>query len=169
MGENICPHKPNTPPPPLISVSFTILPLPIFHSHSFSLSPLHLPLVTACHRHRLTVRFLQERNVNVAIRDERDLNTIRICETKTKQYQRPSLLVKERKMHIMWLDVYIHDYLVKRDLKATAQAFLAKVKVSSNPVGKQKIECKDKAYLSCEFSFFIYNSFEILEHGYFNY
>ncbi|XP_052206576.1 transcriptional corepressor LEUNIG-like [Diospyros lotus] len=32
------------------------------------------------------------------------------------------------------LDVYIHDYLVKRDLKATAQAFLAEGKVSSDPV-----------------------------------
>lgn len=34
------------------------------------------------------------------------------------------------------LDVYIHDYLVKRDLKATAQAFQAEGKVSSDPVGK---------------------------------
>lgn len=33
------------------------------------------------------------------------------------------------------LDVYIHDYLVKRDLKATAQAFQAEGKVSSDPVG----------------------------------
>ncbi|XP_022132160.1 transcriptional corepressor LEUNIG isoform X2 [Momordica charantia] len=32
------------------------------------------------------------------------------------------------------LDVYIHDYLVKRDLKATAQAFQAEGKVSSDPV-----------------------------------
>ncbi|KAL8138444.1 hypothetical protein V2J09_004445 [Rumex salicifolius] len=32
------------------------------------------------------------------------------------------------------LDVYIHDYLVKRDLKATAQAFEAEGKVSSDPV-----------------------------------
>lgn len=35
------------------------------------------------------------------------------------------------------LDVYIHDYLVKRDLKASAQAFQAEGKVSSDPVGKQ--------------------------------
>lgn len=35
------------------------------------------------------------------------------------------------------LDVYIHDYLVKRDLKATAQAFQAEGKVSSDPVGKK--------------------------------
>jgi hypothetical protein len=34
------------------------------------------------------------------------------------------------------LDVYIHDYLVKRDLKASAQAFQAEGKVSSDPVGK---------------------------------
>ena len=34
------------------------------------------------------------------------------------------------------LDVYIYDYLVKRDLKATAQAFQAEGKVSSDPVGK---------------------------------
>ncbi|KAK4785052.1 hypothetical protein SAY86_001741 [Trapa natans] len=32
------------------------------------------------------------------------------------------------------LDVYIHDYLLKRDLKATAQAFQAEGKVSSDPV-----------------------------------
>ncbi|GMP24290.1 hypothetical protein CsSME_00045756 [Camellia sinensis var. sinensis] len=32
-----------------------------------------------------TVRFLQERNVNVVIRDERDLNTIRIHEAKAKE------------------------------------------------------------------------------------
>ncbi|MBA0633194.1 hypothetical protein Godav_001818 [Gossypium davidsonii] len=32
------------------------------------------------------------------------------------------------------LDVYIHDYLVKRDLKASAQAFQAEGKVSSDPV-----------------------------------
>ncbi|XP_022929684.1 transcriptional corepressor LEUNIG-like isoform X1 [Cucurbita moschata] len=32
------------------------------------------------------------------------------------------------------LDVYIHDYLVKRDMKATAQAFQAEGKVSSEPV-----------------------------------
>ncbi|KAF2612722.1 hypothetical protein F2Q70_00013547 [Brassica cretica] len=34
----------------------------------------------------------------------------------------------------VWLDVYIYDYLVKRDLKATAQAFQAEGKVSSDPV-----------------------------------
>ena len=34
------------------------------------------------------------------------------------------------------LDVYIHDYLVKRDLKASAQAFQAEGKVS-DPVGKE--------------------------------
>ncbi|KAM7276362.1 hypothetical protein ACFE04_018228 [Oxalis oulophora] len=32
------------------------------------------------------------------------------------------------------LDVYIHDYLVKRDLKASAQAFQQEGKVSSEPV-----------------------------------
>ncbi|XP_058724833.1 transcriptional corepressor LEUNIG-like isoform X2 [Vicia villosa] len=32
------------------------------------------------------------------------------------------------------LDVYIHDYLVKRDLKVSAQAFQAEGKVSSDPV-----------------------------------
>ncbi|KAI3687746.1 hypothetical protein L1987_81448 [Smallanthus sonchifolius] len=32
------------------------------------------------------------------------------------------------------LDVYIHDYLLKRDLKASAQAFQAEGKVSSDPV-----------------------------------
>jgi len=39
------------------------------------------------------------------------------------------------------LDVYIHDYLVKRDLKATAQAFQAEGKVSSDPVGKIPQNC----------------------------
>ncbi|KAJ6915507.1 hypothetical protein NC651_017489 [Populus alba x Populus x berolinensis] len=34
---------------------------------------------------------------------------------------------------IGWI-VYIHDYLVKRDLKASAQAFQAEGKVSSDPV-----------------------------------
>jgi hypothetical protein len=40
---------------------------------------------------------------------------------------------------VLWyfrLDVYIHDYLVKRDLKASAQAFQAEGKVSSDPVGE---------------------------------
>lgn len=32
--------------------------------------------------------------------------------------------------------MYIHDYLVKRDMKATAQAFQAEGKVSSEPVGE---------------------------------
>ncbi|KAM1851292.1 hypothetical protein ACFX13_015382 [Malus domestica] len=36
--------------------------------------------------------------------------------------------------HKTRLDVYIHDYLVKRDLKASAQAFQAERKVSSDPV-----------------------------------
>ncbi|KAM3739006.1 hypothetical protein ACB098_09G173700 [Castanea mollissima] len=35
---------------------------------------------------------------------------------------------------IFRLDVYIHDYLVKRDLKASKQAFQAEGKVSSDPV-----------------------------------
>lgn len=35
--------------------------------------------------------------------------------------------------------MYIHDYLVKRDLKATAQAFQAEGKVSSDPVGKNAL------------------------------
>lgn len=37
------------------------------------------------------------------------------------------------------LDVYIHDYLVKRELKASAQAFQAEAKVSSDPVGMHSI------------------------------
>ncbi|KAF3531764.1 hypothetical protein DY000_02036789 [Brassica cretica] len=37
-------------------------------------------------------------------------------------------------MPILTLDVYIHDYLVKRDLKATAQAFQAEGKISLDPV-----------------------------------
>ena len=34
------------------------------------------------------------------------------------------------------LDVYIYDYLVKRNLHTTAKAFQAEGKVSSDPVGK---------------------------------
>lgn len=33
------------------------------------------------------------------------------------------------------LDVYIYDYLVKRNLQASAKAFLNEGKVSSDPVG----------------------------------
>lgn len=40
--------------------------------------------------------------------------------------------------------MYIHDYLVKRDLKATAQAFQAEGKVSSDPVGKLFVECMQR-------------------------
>ncbi|KAG6739332.1 hypothetical protein POTOM_056926 [Populus tomentosa] len=36
------------------------------------------------------------------------------------------------------LDVYIHDYLVKRDLKASAQAFQAEGKVSSDPLSMHR-------------------------------
>jgi hypothetical protein len=38
------------------------------------------------------------------------------------------------------LDVYIYDYLVKRNLQASAQAFQAEGKVSSDPVGKAERE-----------------------------
>lgn len=41
--------------------------------------------------------------------------------------------------------MYIHDYLVKRDLKATAQAFQAEGKVSSDPVGKNILSGQKKA------------------------
>ena len=34
------------------------------------------------------------------------------------------------------LDVYIYDYFVKRNLQATAKAFQAEGKVSSDPVGE---------------------------------
>lgn len=34
------------------------------------------------------------------------------------------------------LDVYIYDYLVKRNLQASAKAFRAEGKVSSDPVGE---------------------------------
>jgi hypothetical protein len=33
------------------------------------------------------------------------------------------------------LDVYIYDYLIKRNLQASAKAFLNEGKVSSDPVG----------------------------------
>lgn len=34
------------------------------------------------------------------------------------------------------LDVYIHDYLLKRNLQSTAKAFQAEGSVSSDPVGQ---------------------------------
>lgn len=34
------------------------------------------------------------------------------------------------------LDVYIYDYLIKRNLQASAKAFQAEGKVSTDPVGK---------------------------------
>ena len=34
------------------------------------------------------------------------------------------------------LDVYIYDYLVKRNLQTTAKAFMAEGKVAADPVGK---------------------------------
>lgn len=50
------------------------------------------------------------------------------------------------------LDVYIHDYLVKRDLKASAQAFQAEGKVSSDPVGVYLLK------LNIEKGLFFFNS-----------
>ena len=45
------------------------------------------------------------------------------------------------------LDVYIYDYLMKRKLNATAKAFQAEGKVSTDPVGrawrKKKLAKKD--------------------------
>lgn len=35
------------------------------------------------------------------------------------------------------LDVYIHDYFLKRRLHNTAKAFMAEGKVSTDPVGKK--------------------------------
>lgn len=52
------------------------------------------------------------------------------------------------------LDVYIYDYLVKRDLKATAQAFQAEGKVSSDPVGM----------ISCRFTFIVKRSCFSIQH-----
>uniref|UniRef100_A0A164Z4J2 Uncharacterized protein n=1 Tax=Daucus carota subsp. sativus TaxID=79200 RepID=A0A164Z4J2_DAUCS len=34
----------------------------------------------------------------------------------------------------MWLDVYIHDYLLKRKLHASAKAFMTEGKVATDPV-----------------------------------
>lgn len=38
------------------------------------------------------------------------------------------------------LDVYIHDYLMKRKLHNSAKAFQAEAKVSTDPVGKARKE-----------------------------
>ncbi|KAL7243826.1 hypothetical protein ACSBR1_016116 [Camellia fascicularis] len=48
---------------------------------------------------RRTVQFLQERNVNVVIRDERDLNVIRVREAKEKEIAK-ALLKKNEKTTI---------------------------------------------------------------------
>ncbi|KAL7226866.1 hypothetical protein ACSBR1_021854 [Camellia fascicularis] len=45
---------------------------------------------------RRTVQFLQERNVNVVIRDERDLNVIRVREAKEKEIAKALLKKKEK-------------------------------------------------------------------------
>ncbi|KAF8393300.1 hypothetical protein HHK36_021541 [Tetracentron sinense] len=45
------------------------------------------------------------------------------------------------------LDVYIYDYLVKRNLQASAKAFQAEGKVSSDPVGKITQTERDAIYL----------------------
>ena len=50
------------------------------------------------------------------------------------------------------LDVYIHDYLVKRDLKATAQAFQAEGKVSSDPVGEMPYKLRISFLLNTLFA-----------------
>lgn len=60
------------------------------------------------------------------------------------------------------LDVYIHDYLVKRDLKATAQAFQAEGKVSSDPVGKKSQSSRPSYYDSDNDSSFCTNELCIL-------
>lgn len=42
-------------------------------------------------------------------------------------------------LFLLWdcrLDVYIYDYLLKRNLQTTAKAFMAEGKVAADPVGK---------------------------------
>lgn len=53
-------------------------------------------------------------------------------------------------MSLCWdrLDVYIYDYFVKRNLQATAKAFQAEGKVSSDPVGEWWT-CPQLNFLSC--------------------
>jgi len=41
------------------------------------------------------------------------------------------------------LDVYIHDYFVKRKLHASAKAFQQEGKVSTDPVGEWNLEKLD--------------------------
>ena len=40
------------------------------------------------------------------------------------------------RFYLVRLDVYIHDYLLKRNLQATAKAFKEEGKVSAEPVGE---------------------------------
>ncbi|XP_052181688.1 uncharacterized protein LOC127794551 [Diospyros lotus] len=56
-----------------------------------------------------TVRFLQERNVNVVIRDERDLNTIRIREAKAKEKEKATISGKGKKnVHpVDWIEKFM--------------------------------------------------------------
>ena len=72
--------------------------------------------------------------------------------------------------------MYIHDYLVKRDLKASAQAFQAEGKVSSDPVGMYILNLNVQEgviifefqhlrfqyivlYHSCHFNWFVFLAF----------
>ena len=40
------------------------------------------------------------------------------------------------------LDVYIYDYLLKRNLQTTAKAFMAEGKVAADPVGECVPRCR---------------------------
>lgn len=56
------------------------------------------------------------------------------------------------------LDVYIHDYLLKRKLHASAKAFMSEGKVATDPVGKC---CKLNSF-PIHFLFFFYFTFTLL-------
>jgi hypothetical protein len=48
------------------------------------------------------------------------------------------------------LDVYIHDYFLKRKLHTTAKTFMTEAKVSTDPVGKKlRIKIVDHSLLCC--------------------
>lgn len=57
------------------------------------------------------------------------------------------------------LDVYIYDYLLKRDLHATAKAFMAEGKVAEDPVGNNVLRavcCLNLLFLFSYVPFFLF-------------
>lgn len=54
-------------------------------------------------------------------------------------------------MLVFRLDVYIYDYLLKRNLQATAKTFMTEGKVANDPVGNVFIDQIKVWFYSCFF------------------